>query len=267
MTRIFLPPPLTECQVHALRYRGSQKSILASHICSLDQWLRFHVRDSRPPRFVSLETILRDSPAEVLPVFRDAVHHVTRTRQAVKIKKMELEELVWTLWICTMWTHFQSTSGARSHISQASSEHEPSALHVGLIAWIQSVAPIPCPPAEGTNDRKPSADIRVSQTERMQAQHAGDSRTSDAFEVVDTYMPALRAIAQRFPESIFCSSQWTTEFLVWGLKTWQRSRFILPGGKTEGEWWDCSTGIRDPAQTEDDEEGVLLDAPFNDEAR
>ncbi|KAI4178625.1 MAG: hypothetical protein LQ346_007377 [Caloplaca aetnensis] len=107
-SNVNLPPwPRNLRQFHAARYRRGQLHILRSASSSIVAGLRriagLNPSSPRDKRIMRLEQVLKTPPKDFLCDFRAAIHLGLGTRDAEKLKRQDLAESAFVLWLCGLW--------------------------------------------------------------------------------------------------------------------------------------------------------------------
>ena len=228
-----LPPwPQNTRQFHAARYRRTQLSILSRYIESMKGHLDYLYSERH---ILSFEDILTRSPSCIALPFRDAIYHSLRTRQADKLKKNGYQDLLFTVWICTIRLVLLSISDSSELTSKLDSDQEQPVSESDsflsrLRQWLNLLSRhYPAPPGcEQCLHRDNTFQTDTSPTHHS-LQIGQDQDRQEDLQVAASYLTIVQAAAERDPSSIYADECWTAEYLAWGLEIWKEEAVSIPG--------------------------------------
>ena len=229
-----LPPwPQNSRQFYASRYRRTQLRILEHHVKYLNHYLSSLCSS---PYVLNLNDILTNSPSCMALPFRTAIHHSLRTRKADKLKENGYQDLVFTIWICTAWLTLNPITEKPEHTFHSDLDSKPTNIEEGYMLshiqqWLILLTKHYRIPAGWDTSPHHNSTKRVSTDATPDSQlppPSGEEHDWETYEVARSYHPVIQAAAERDPDSIYASKQWTTEFLVWGLETWREEAVSMP---------------------------------------
>ena len=217
--------PLNAKQFHASRYRGSQLAVLDFHISYLASRVEklFDPENGNSSNAIAgLATILTESPETMRKPFRGAIHHALGTRDAAKIRAAGNEELVFTLWVCSLWLLYSGDGLIRKEKDGLFGLDETSQFQQRLLPWLrwlkQVYGPPPGWPCEGDSGWVSTG--------------KGESQGNEEDEVqrfAEYYLRIVHACAVRDQASIYGDPRWSVGFLRWGCKIVKEEAFVWQG--------------------------------------
>ena len=189
--------PQSMRQIHAAIYRRSQKRIIHDVITFLENLLERTIYHEH--RAVNLKVVLEQSLLSFRSQFRAAIHHSLRTRNPEKLREGGYQDLVFTIWVCTLWMCCHVDEEVRfSPDTKASFMNH-------LKPWFRFLRQT-YGPGDGT------------------ANHSD----AECRDIVSSYLPIITSYAAQSPESIYANPGWTVDFLQWGFKIVQEEGFHCP---------------------------------------
>ena len=221
--------PQNEKQFHALRYRNSQKTILSSHITYLSRRIE---SAASAETICNLETILTDSPEPLRKQFRAAIHHGLGTRNAAKIRDAGHQELVLTIWVCSLWILRYEEKPYKQDDMISTFIDGASPLHKRLSPWLQWLEETyGAPPSWRYNKGTAPGCAQDSVIGNGTKENEDDHVVESCFQVV-------QASSVRYPGSLYNDPRWTVNLLVWGYSIIKEEAFSFPnhsGNEESGE--------------------------------
>ena len=203
-------------QIYAAEYRRSQTCILQTMITSIESFLDTTIFHDH--HVVSLETILTSSPSSFIAPFRAAIHHTLRTRNPDKIRGGGYQDLVFTIWVCTLLMCCNDDPQSL-HDSMDS-------FHKRLRNWFRFLRKVYGSPPNWSKDLSKNEDLNRVAT----------AREAESLAVVSTYLSVISSFATKCPESLYADSRWTVEFLQYGFNIVQEEGVPCPSlNNTDGE--------------------------------
>lgn len=205
----YLPPwPMNQRQLCAARYRRRQiftlHEILRSIAADLRRLTGLDPTWPRDKRIMRLEHILKAGPKEFLTDFRAAMHIGLGTRDAAKIRRQSLSESAFTLWLCGLWLWTLPGSGS----DDKPSERRP--LPARTAAWVAF--------ARATYDGDSSIGRRWSHL----------PTNEEGRLLAESYHSIVKAVATKYPQSVYNHSEATTARLLWCLRVIREESFMSP---------------------------------------
>ena len=262
--------PANDRQAHALRYRRGQQSLLDLHVARLARGLA-----EDPPRaqVISLEDSLSSVPGSITDALRAALQSASITRNASRLQKQGLQDVVFTLFVCLAWLTYMDDAegcGSSSDLSSSSSPSSsssctgPETLKSCIARWPTFLSSSYCPPPGGgpaetratckrvicfcpPESRLPADTEQSGITPLSGGEEAEDNRAADtAFSIVQ------RAALHGGSRSVFRKGRWCKDFLMWGLMIWRAEAVVLPASLLRGNASDrdeeAERGSRQEAQ-------------------
>ena len=206
-------------QIYAAEYRRSQTCILQTIITSLESFLDTII--SHGHYVVSLEKILISSPLSFIAPFRAAIHHTLRTRNPDKIRNDGYQDLVFTVWVCTL---FMCCNDDTQSLYDSTDS-----FHKRLRNWVRFLRKVYGSPPNWSKDLSKDED----------SNRVANTRDPESLVVVSTYLSVISSFATKCPESLYADSRWTVEFLQYGFSIVQEEGVLYPSlTSTDGEEGD-----------------------------
>ena len=211
-----LPPsPQNVKQFHAARYRRFQLHILQSIMLTLKNFLTDVVYEKH--RVAHLEDILSDSPPTFGPQFRAALHYTLGTRKAQKLREAGYQDLVFTVWVCTLWLCYVNEDMG------AVRKNTISRFHKHVFDWLIFLRASYCsPPGWGDNTCSRTG-CAIHQWITTDDDEAMEERA-----IVESYLEIVQLAAEANPASLYADSRWNADFLRWGYRVVQEEGFVCP---------------------------------------
>ena len=221
--------PQNEKQFHALRYRNSQKSILSSHIAYL---LRLIESGASAYPICNLESILTDSPEPLKKQFRAAIHHGLGTRNAAKIRDAGHQELVFTIWLCSLWILGYENKPYEQDDVMSTLVDGTSPLQKRLLPWLQWLKETYGRPPGWPHDNG----MAPGCTSALPIENG--TKENEDYHIIESSFQVVQAAAVRYPESIYNDPRWSVNLLAWGYSIIKEEAFSFPnhsGNEDSGE--------------------------------
>lgn len=211
-----LPPsPQNVRQFHAARYRRSQLHTLQSIMIILKSFLTNVVFVK--PRVARLEDSLNDSPPAFSSQFRAALHCTLRTRKAQKLREAGYQDLVFTIWACSLWLCYVNEN------IEALLQNTVNKFHKDTFSWLTFVRASYCPPPGRGDNTCPRSGCAIHQWMTRD-----DHEAMEECAIVESYLEVIRAAAKANPGSLYTDSRWNADFLRWGYHVVQEEGFRCP---------------------------------------
>lgn len=211
-----LPPlPQNVKQFYAARYRKSQLYILQSIMVTLKNFLTDIISTER--QVARLEDILSNSPLLFGAQFRAALHCTLGTRKAQKLREADYQELVFTIWVCTLWICYSDED------ITALLQNTVNKFHNGIFGWLSFIRASYCPPPGRDDNACSTSGCAVHQWITRDDDEAMEERA-----IVESYLGVVRAAAEANPGSLYTDSRWSADFLRWAYHIIQEEGFMCP---------------------------------------
>ena len=211
--------PQNEKQFHALRYRDSQKSILSSHIAYLSRRIEGAVSADT---ICNLETILTKSPEPLRKQLRAAIHYGLGTRNATKIRDAGHQELVFTVWLCSLWILRSEKEPYEQDDVISTFIDGTSLLQKRLLPWLQWLKETYGGPSNWPHDNGMASGCA------QDSLLVNDTKENEDYHVVESCFRVVQASAMRYPESLYNDPRWSVDLLAWGYSIIKEEAFTLP---------------------------------------
>lgn len=228
----YLPTwPQNEKQFYAARYRRSQLRILRcvseSTLGELRGMAGLDSSKARDVRVVRLEHVLTESPKGLSTDYRAALNVGLGTRNATKIRDNGWVQCAFTIWLCglCLWN---------SKNLQKNAECSSSDLTDKLSRWLYFLRHVYGIPPVSEFDKSerdklkheneiPKSDINLSRDHTSFAD-LHDERVL----TVQSYFAIIKAAVNKYPKSIFGSSDVTVAYLIWCLDVIEAEGMMCP---------------------------------------
>ncbi len=206
---VSLPPwPTNLRQFHAARYRRGQLYILRSAsdsmVASLRRIAGLNPSSSRDKRIMRLEHVLKTPPKDLLCDFRAAIHHGLGTRDAEKLKRQDLAESAFVLWLCGLWLWSLPTleRGGQVPVRQN--------LPARTARWLAFVH---ANYGDGSEIGRRWSALPASEEGRL---------------LTESHHCIVKAAAEKNPQSIYSHPEATEDRLLWCLRVIREESFVSP---------------------------------------
>ena len=223
--------PQNDKQFYAARYRRSQLRILRCVSESILGELRgmagLDPLKARDARVVRLEHVLTQSPKGLSIDYRAALNVGLGTRSATKIRDNGWVQCAFTIWLCglCLWN---------SKNLQKNAEYSSSDFTDKLSRWLYFLRHVYGIPPVSEFDKSewdklkheneiPNSDINLS---RDPASFAGQH--DERVLIVQSYLAIIKAAVNKYPKSIFGSSNVTVAYLIWCLDVIEAEGMMCP---------------------------------------
>ncbi|KAL9119745.1 MAG: hypothetical protein Q9187_003703 [Circinaria calcarea] len=211
-----LPPsPQNVKQFHAARYRRSQLYILQSIMIALKSFLSNIISVKR--RVAGLEDIVSHSPVALSTQFRAALHCTLGTRKPHKLREAGYQDLVFTIWVCTLWLCYANKD------LKALRERAVNKFHKDAFGWLSFVHASYGPPPGWAENTCVKSGCSIHRLNVRGSEEALEERA-----IVESYLKVIRAAAAINSDSLYADGIWTAEYLRWGHYIVQEEGFMCP---------------------------------------
>ena len=239
--------PANEKQFHAARYRRSQLHILNSVMMALTRELMTATpkAGNRSKNYlVDLKATLTSTYSPSLrQQFRAAIQHSLYTTSPRKIRKGGYQDLVFTIWICSVYLDYTFMTPPPATTTPTTSftflQHEHLFHWTNFLTtnygppkgWSSSssssnvLSPIPSP-----EDVIASEASVPSQSEcQGDSDSVSDTETQmETHAIATSYLPIILAAAENQPDSIYADQKWSVDFLAWGYTILREEGILVP---------------------------------------
>ena len=236
--------PMNRRQLHVSRYRDGQRNILHTHMSQISLNLS---HAAQVMRVITLSCILTSAPTRVRREIRRMLRNALGTRDPVKLKQRNYQDVVFALFIGVVWmtcAHVTQGDGTDSDLfatdSSSTSSSQPQTLHDGLRSWILFLGSTYCPPPCGDDREQASpcqsvncfcaSDSRLGEEKQKpwtiplsEEEKLQDERNADT-----AYLIIRRASLLGEGDSIVEDKRWTKDFLLWTLGIWRAEAVTMP---------------------------------------
>lgn len=227
--------PQNSKQVDAARYRDSQLRILDTVLNSMCKFLKSFTTTDPPEDnecgVVRLEHIFTTSPKDLLKDLRGVLNAGLRTRDPMKIRERGGVDFAFTVWLCGLWVYSQSDSRREDEINPK------------YLRWLRFLQlNYPEPLEEPAHHQRPVDSVHAVQAEwfdPVRSSASGDTETDSGF-IARSYLDAVRAAAEKRPQSIYSDGRITVLRLEWCLNVIKSEGVWCPsldqGGEEDDDW-------------------------------